>query len=138
MLEDNVLPAAEKAAGLMQPPERLLVGVSLSGLFTLWDWMQSSVFRSIGCLSGSFWYAGFLDWFEKTAVPGKDGKAYFLLGRQEPHAHIKAYRTVGVNTETIVERLKAAGVNAEFEWVAGNHFADSLGRAEKALEGLLG
>lgn len=36
-----------------------MAGVSLSGLFALWQWLMNDTFRNIISLSGSFWYAGF-------------------------------------------------------------------------------
>ena len=136
ILVDDIIPQAEKVLGMSHVAERDVVGVSLGGLFTLWQWMQCSTFHSIACLSGSFWYMGFMEWFDKQTIPHKQGKAYFLLGTQEPKANIKAYRPVGVNTETIVGALKKAGISTTFEWVPGNHFANPLQRAEKALANL--
>lgn len=136
LLQSKVLPQVEKALNLSADVERDLVGVSLSGLFTLWQWMQCSLFKSIASLSGSFWYNGFIEWFEKTPIPKKDGMAYFLLGVKEPKAWIRAYRTVGVNTEKIVERFKEAGIPTIFQWVPGDHFADPVTRAEDAFKAL--
>lgn len=133
ILQQQIVPNSEKVLKVKDIAERNLVGVSLSGLFTLWQWMQCDTFKSIACLSGSFWYEGFIDWFDQQTVPRKSGKAYFLLGTAEPQAHIRAYRSVGVNTEAVVARLKSAGIDTSFEWVPGNHFANPLQRAEKAL-----
>lgn len=133
VLTEQVVPEAEKALGIADIEERDLIGVSLGGLFTLWQWMQFDTFRSIGCLSGSFWYEGFLNWFEEQPVPQKSGKAFFLLGTEEPKASVKAFQSVGDKTEAIVARLKSAGVTVEFEWVAGDHFANPIQRAEQAL-----
>lgn len=133
ILQQKIIPEAEVALGIQDNSDRNLVGVSLGGLFTLWQWMLCDTFKSIACLSGSFWYEGFIDWFDKQSVPQKNGRAYFFLGTEEPKAHIKAYRTVGVNTETVVSRLKDAGIDTTLDWVAGNHFANPLQRAEKAL-----
>lgn len=132
-LQEDIIPQTEKVLGMNLATERDLIGVSLGGLFTLWQWMQSSTFRSIACLSGSFWYNGFMEWFSRQTIPHKQGKAYILLGTEEPKAYIKAYRTVGVNTENIVGALKKAGIAVTFDWVPGNHFANPLQRAEKAL-----
>lgn len=134
LLIERVIPVAEKALSISDIEERDLIGVSLGGLFTLWQWMQFDTFRSIGCLSGSFWYEGFLDWFDKQPVPQKSGKAFFLLGTDEPKASVKAFQTVGKNTEAIVARLKSAGIPVEFEWVQGDHFANPVQRAEQALK----
>lgn len=136
MLTGTILPEVEKECGMDADIKRDLMGVSLGGLFTLWQWMICDAFDSIACLSGSFWYYGFLDWFEKQPTPSKHGKAYFLLGEEEPKVHIKAYRTVGVNTEAIVNALKKDGIPVEFDWVPGNHFSCPVHRAEKALRSL--
>lgn len=134
----EVIPACEALIKPANEFSRQLLGVSLSGLFTLWQWPGCNLFESIACLSGSFWYAGFVKWFETQKLDKRKGNAYFLLGEAEPRAHIVAYRSVGDNTEAIVERLKASGIPTTFQWVPGNHFANTLGRAELALSHLLG
>lgn len=134
-LQTEVIPEVEAKEGL-KLTARDLLGVSLGGLFTLWQWMLCDTFRSIACLSGSFWYPSFLDWFESQPLPAKQGRAFFLLGEEEPHAHIVAYQSVGKNTEAIVERLKKAGISVEFDWVPGNHFSRPVHRAELALHNL--
>lgn len=130
VITDEIIPQTDKALAIHSSPQRDLMGVSLSGLFTLWTWLQNDIFHSIASLSGSFWYAGFMDWFNQQTIPNKSGKAYFLLGRDEPHASIKAYRSVGTNTQAIVERLKENDIPVTFQWVPGNHFADPEGRAK--------
>lgn len=134
IIKENVIPLAEKTLGIESVKERNLIGVSLSGLFTLWQWMLCDVFHSIASLSGSFWYPGFIDWFEAQKVPSKTGEAYFLLGVKEPKAWIKAYRSVGTNTEKIVEKLQDSGISTKFEWVPGDHFADPLTRVVDAFQ----
>ena len=136
-IQEKVIPEADEVLGLSQP-QRDLIGVSLSGLFTLWEWMICDTFHNIGSLSGSFWYSGFIDWFKSQTVPPKKGKAFFLLGKEEPKANIKAYRSVGVNTEAVVERLKESGIMTIFDWVPGNHFANPVPRAELAFKSLYG
>lgn len=132
-LQKEILPECEEALDLPNVEKRDLIGVSLGGLFTLWQWMQCDIFDSIGCLSGSFWYEGFLKWFDAHAVPLKSGRAYFLLGTQEPLAKVKAFQSVGTNTEAIVTRLKSCGIDTEFQWVPGDHFANPVVRAEHAF-----
>lgn len=51
-----------------------LIGVSLSGLFTLWQWTQCNLFENIACLSGSFWYDGFVEWFDNQPLIGPTDK----------------------------------------------------------------
>ena len=135
-IQEHVIPDTEKEMGLLNITERSLLGVSLSGLFTLWQWMKCDTFRSIASLSGSFWFPGFIDWFSRQQIPSKTGKAYFLLGEEEPEAHIKAYQSVGIDTQKIVQLLESSGINVEFEWVPGNHFSRPVHRAERALRAL--
>ena len=136
ILISKVIPEAESALATVEIERRDLAGVSLAGLFTLWQWMQFNTFHSIACLSGSFWYSGFMEWFESQPIHSKAGLAYFLLGTEEPKANIKAFRPVGVNTEAIVAALKKAGIETDFEEVPGNHFSNPLERAEKALNAI--
>lgn len=134
ILQNKVIPACDKLLKINNKTPHDLIGVSLSGLFTLWQWILCDSFRSIASLSGSFWYPGFLEWFDRQSVPDKTGKAYFLLGKKEPHAAVKAYRSVGVNTEAVVSRLKSVGIDLRFDWVPGAHIDNPLPRAEKAFE----
>lgn len=136
LLQSEIIPNIEKTLGDNTIFTRDLLGVSLSGLFTLWQWIQCPTFRSIASLSGSFWYSGFLEWFNQQSIPSKSGKAYFLLGLEEPLAHVKAYQSVGRNTEEIVTRFKESDIDVEFDWVPGNHFSRPVHRAERALAAL--
>lgn len=129
----QIIPGVEQKFELSSNLTRDLMGVSLGGLFTLWQWMDCEVFHNIACLSGSFWYIGFLKWFESQQIPPKTGKAFFLLGEDEPHSHVKAFDSVGKNTEEIVEKLKNSGIKVDFKWVPGNHFSQPVHRAELAL-----
>ena len=132
-LRHKVIPQVESALGIDSGAVRTLVGVSMSGLFALWQWMLCDTFTNIASLSGSFWYEGFLDWMKSRTIPQKTGKAYFLLGDQESRSRVKAFATVGVNTREIVDMLSAAGVNTEFQSVPGNHYSDPLPRLDRAF-----
>lgn len=136
LLENDVLPQLDKALGLDGRIERTLVGVSMSGLFALWQWPQTSLFQNIISLSGSFWFEGFMDWFRKQDFSDKTGFAFFLLGRQEPKSNVAAFNIVGENTETIVNDLKEAGVKVDFQWVPGNHYQHGINRLDMAMNAL--
>lgn len=133
-LETAVIPQLEKVLEMDKNVDRTLVGVSMSGLFTLWQWPQSSLFKNIASLSGSFWYEGFMEWFKKQEFTDKKGFAFFLLGLQEPKSNVKAFNIVGENTEEIVKDLKEAGVRVEFTWVPGNHYQNGIQRLDMAME----
>ena len=137
LLREKVVPQVERQLDL--PSESLvrsLVGVSMSGLFALWQWMLCDTFTNIASLSGSFWFPGFLEWMKSHPVPHKMGKGYFLLGRQEPKSNVKAFDSVGVNTQQIIQLLEDNGVNVEFESVGGNHFFEPIPRLNRAFNGL--
>ena len=136
LLQTKVIPEIEKTLLMDSNVERNLVGVSMSGLFTLWQWVQCDTFNNIASLSGSYWYEGFIDWMKKIKMPPKSGMAFFLLGDKESQSNVKAYNSVGANTAEIIKLLKSAGIRTEFESVPGNHFADAIPRLEKAFTAL--
>lgn len=137
-LTDTVIPTVESYTGISSNCERTLVGVSLSGLFTLWQWGVCDTFKNIASLSGSFWYEGFMEWFNQQNFSGKSGKAYFLLGNLESKSRVRQFDSVGTNTSEIVSRLKSEGVNTEFESVPGNHYYDPIGRLDRAFAAMTG
>ncbi len=128
-----VIPEAERRLGMTETVSRDLVGVSLSGLFTLWQWLTCDEFHSIASLSGSFWYEGFADWVTKREIPHKTGSAYFLLGSAESKTKVKAFASVADDTRTVIETLRHAGIRTIFETVPGNHYTDPIPRLERAL-----
>ncbi len=132
-LTKEVIPEIEQRMGIASSVERTLLGVSLSGLFTLWEWMIDNTFHNIISLSGSFWYDGFVKWLKSQPIPKKTGKAYFLLGNQEAKTKIKAFQPVQVNTEEIVGYLHDNGINDYFELVPGNHYQYAEQRLIRAL-----
>lgn len=134
----RIIPECEKAMGCATVTHRNLVGVSLSGLFTLWQWLRCNVFDSIACLSGSFWYEGFTDYVTSNPVPRKAGRAFFLLGEKEKNSAIKAFSTIAENTQTIVATLTAAGIETKFVMVPGGHYSDPVPRLDKAFKALCG
>lgn len=132
-LTQKVLPMTEQRLGITGTPERTLAGVSLSGLFTLWQWMLAGTFINIICLSGSFWYSGFANWITSRPVPAKTGKAYFLLGDKEAKSKVKAFQPVQTDTSEIVRYLRGKGIEATFELVAGDHYQDAIPRLDRAM-----
>ena len=138
LLTKRLIPAVESRLGIPTDVVRTLFGVSMSGLFTLWQWMVCDTFTNIASLSGSFWYPGLVDWMKTHPIPPKTGKAYFLLGEQEPKAPVKAFQSVGVDTGEIITLLREKGIDAEFESVPGNHFTAPIHRLERAFAAIYG
>lgn len=135
-LQDVVIPKIEKALGHTKAAERTLVGVSMSGLFALWQWMLCDTFVNIASLSGSFWYEGFVNWMKNRDIPKKTGRAYFLLGDSEAKSKIKAFKTVARDTQEIMSTLDTAGIRTEFQSVPGNHYSHPIERLDNALSAL--
>lgn len=137
-LTAKVIPEVERQLEISPDAERTLAGVSLSGLFTLWQWMVSDTFRNIISLSGSFWYEGFVEWVKTQPVPNKDGRAFFLLGDQEAKTKVKAFQPVQRDTEEIVDYLRSKGIVDHFELVPGNHYQDGEQRLLRAFSWMFG
>lgn len=136
LLKNSVLPEIEKRLGNASTPERSIIGVSMSGLFALWQWMVCDTFTNIASLSGSFWYDGFVDWIKNRHIPAKQGRAYFLLGNREAQSNVKAFSTVADDTREIITQLSASGIKTEFQSVPGNHYSDPIPRLDKAMTAL--
>lgn len=137
-LTTQVLPQVEQKLGISAGAERTLVGVSLSGLFTLWQWMIDDTFHNIISLSGSFWYEGFAEWIKTHPVPKKTGRAYFLLGNQEARTNVKAFQPVQTDTVEIVNYLHNNGINDHFDLVPGNHYQYGLQRLNRSFVWMFG
>lgn len=135
-LQNDVIPEIEKKLEMDHNVERSLVGVSMSGLFALWQWMVCDTFTNIASLSGSFWYEGFMDWINSIKIPAKSGKGFFLLGDKESKSKVKAFNSVGENTAEILTLLRNAGINVEFQSVPGDHYSDAIPRLDKAFTAL--
>lgn len=135
-LRTKVFPEIESRMGMEADITRTLIGVSMSGLFALWQWMLCDTFANISSISGSFWYENFVNWMETVRIPSKTGKAYFLLGDQEAHTRVKTFRSVASDTQTIVSLLRENGINTEFESVPGDHYSDPIRRLDKAFKAI--
>ena len=136
LLQNSVIPTIERDLGYDSEPERTLIGVSMSGLFAFWQWMECDTFINIASLSGSFWYEGFIDWIKSRKIPAKTGRAYFLLGDKEVKSSVRVFNSVAANTQEIISLLKSKGIKTEFQSVPGNHYADPIPRLDRAFTAL--
>lgn len=132
-LRTEVMPEVES---LFPSKERTLMGISLSGMFTVWTWMNGNDFTHIASISGSFWYDHFTDWMLRTGIGHKTGVAYFSLGDKEGIKGNPRFSTVAVETAKVVQFIKDNGIPVLFEATAGTHFAPIYPRMEKAFVGL--
>ena len=116
--------------------KRYLVGVSLSGLFTVWATVRSTLFEAVGSVSGSLWYDGFTDWM-KTQKEFHCSRYYFSLGEKEKEGRNKRLASVEDATNEVISILQEAGKEVSFEYNEGNHFGPLIERIEKAVKGIL-
>lgn len=123
----------EQMFGLTQPIERTLIGTSLSGLFATWAWLTGDLFRDIVCLSGSFWYPGFVQWLQHLDIPHKEGRAYFSLGDQEKRSRNPLFASIDQRTGEVMPLLRKAGIRLFFEIVPGAHHGGMVERIDKGL-----
>jgi len=132
-LIDEIIPEAEKNLGV-EKAERILLGVSLSGLFALWSGFNTDAFSGIVSLSGSLWYDNFSEWMLKNQFSPQVKKVCMLLGEKEKNAKDKRMATVEDKTIATAEFLKAnSQAEVHFELVEGTHFSPIMPRMERAL-----
>lgn len=138
LLKEEVMPQTERRLGIEPDAERTLAGDSLSGLFTLWQWLGCDLFDNIISLSGSFWYEGFVKWVKSVSIPPKKGRACFLLGNREVQAKVPQFRSVQTDTVEVVRYLATHGIRDFFELVPGNHYQYPIPRLERAFGWMFG
>ena len=131
-LTDEIIPSREADLGV-QPEERWLVGISLSGLFAVWAAVKGGFFHRIAAISGSFWYKDFTAWLEAQPVSPTVRSAYISLGDKEAESKNPNLKRIAEETETVVRILREKGIPTTFEWTDGTHFAPVAPRIEKAL-----
>ena len=116
-------------------PERSILGVSLSGLFAVWASLSMPLFSTVGSVSGSLWYDGFLEWMKEHTDTVTE-RYYFSLGDKEKDGKNKRLASVEEATLEAVDLLKSVGKEVNFEYNEGNHFGPLIERIEKAIKGI--
>lgn len=116
-------------------PDRSIVGVSLSGLFAVWASLSMPLFSSVGSVSGSLWYDGFLKWMKEN-TDTVTVRYYFSLGDKEKDGKNRRLASVEESTLAAVDLLKSVGKEVTFEYNEGNHFGPLIERIEKAIKTL--
>lgn len=131
-LLNDALPYLFEKYGEIPVENRLIIGYSLGGLFSLWASAESCAFGKTASLSGSTWYPGFMTYF-KTHFPDEEKHFYFSLGDREPFGGPPALRAVGACTEELVSVLQEKQRDVVFEWNRGGHHKGIENRWRKAL-----
>ena len=112
-------------------PKRHLIGISLSGLFTLWASTETNKFNSVASISGSLWYDGFVEWFKEQEL---HADRYFLsLGNKEVKSKNERLASVESCTEATLQIIRDKNKEITFITDEGNHFEFFRERIEKAI-----
>lgn len=134
-LVDDYVPYIEQMYKL-KASKRCLIGISLSGLFTLWTLGKTHAFSALGSVSGSLWFDGFTDWLAKVPeFPAS--KVYISLGAREKNTPDKRMAAVEDRTRETVALLESRNVDVTFEMVPGTHFSPVLPKLDRAVDSLL-
>lgn len=136
-LTKQIIPEKEKALGI-DNAERTIVGVSLSGLFSVWSGFNTDAFTNIISISGSLWYDGFIDWMKDKTLSPSIKKVCMLLGEKEKNAGDKRMATVEDRTQTAAEIMRKNKASVTFELVEGTHFSPIMPRLERGFEIIFG
>ena len=94
------------------------------------------LFRSVGSVSGSLWYDGFLEWLKENTDTITD-RYYFSLGNKEKYGKNKRLAAVEEATIETMNNLKSAEKEVIFEYNEGNHFGPLIKRIEKAINNMI-
>ena len=118
-------------------PKRYLIGLSLSGLFTVWAAIRKPLFEGVASISGSFWYDGFAEWILKQEVL-QCVRFDISMGEKEKETKVKRFASIEEDTMKVVETLMLKGAEVAFEVTEGGHNSPVLPRIEKSVVSLFG
>ena len=118
-------------------PKRYLMGLSLSGLFTIWAGIRKPLFEGVASISGSFWYDGFAEWLLKQEEL-QCTRFYISMGEKEKETKVKRFASIEEDTMKVAETLMLKGAEVAFEVTEGGHNSPVLPRIEKSVVSLLG
>lgn len=117
-----------------------ILGYSLGGLAALYAlYRRPDVFGMAGCLSGSLWYEGFLDFQRENIGCLSDARVYLSLGRKEERTRHPRMGRIGACYEE-THALLSASLGADrvaFDRNPGGHGTDVDGRMLLGLRWLL-
>ena len=132
-LTTEIIPETEKSMGIVAA-ERTLLGVSLSGLFTLWAGYHTDAFAHLVSISGSLWYDGFVEWMADQKLSENIESVCLFLGDREKNSKEKRMATVEERTRTAADILETQCPRVMFELVEGTHFSPIMPRIALAVE----
>ena len=141
LLCDVVKPAVDAHFPTLPDAENTMIfGYSLGGLAAMYAlYERPDIFGAAGCLSGSLWYEGFMD-YQKQNIDRLQGKRVYLsLGRKEEKTRHPLMSRIGQRYEETHALLSAqlGGDNVTFTLHNGGHGTEVPQRMLQGLQWLL-
>ena len=125
LLCDVVKPAVDAHFSTLADAENTMIfGYSLGGLAALYAlYERCDVFGAAGCLSGSLWYEGFMDYQRRNIGALQNKRVYLSLGRKEEKTRHPLMSRIGQCYEETLQMLSAqlGGENVTFTLHNGGH-----------------
>ena len=128
----SLIPHCEKLLRV-DNPRRILLGYSMSGLFSLYAMYHTDKFAAYISASGSLWYPDFDDYII-SHEPMTKSPVYLSIGDKECISKNTYLQTTIDKTRHIYEHYKRQGHVAHFELNPGNHFMDGDIRQAKGIK----
>lgn len=139
-LKEHCIPYVEAETGdlFTGRAQRYLAGYSLAGLFSLWAFYESRLFRGCASGSGSLWFPGWAEYFAQASAEA-DSRIYLSLGGKEEKTKNPIMATIGDATRNVKKQMENdPGITySKLEWNPGGHFSDPDIRMAKGMAWLL-
>lgn len=141
ILISKITVEVEKIVGSkIESKNRGIIGYSMAGLFALYCIFQTDLFGLVGCVSGSLWFDGILE-YVKNNTPKvsnrEDLSFYFSLGDKEDSTKEKKMAIVKENTDKIVEYFSSRYDRVVYVMNPGGHFQNPEKRIVDGIQNLI-
>lgn len=141
LLCDAVKPAVDTHFSTHPDTENTMIfGYSLGGLAALYAlYKRPEVFGAAGCLSGSLWYEGFMDFQRQNVASLPNKRVYLSLGRKEEKTRHPLMSRIGLCYEETLALLTSqlGEENVTFTLHNGGHGTEVDQRMLQGLSWLL-
>lgn len=117
---------------------KVIGGYSLAGLFALWAFYETGIFKGAASCSGSLWFPGWEEYARSHKIQ-EGSLVYLSLGRKEEKTRNPVMAQIGDVTRRNYEMYMAdeQRLSVILEWNEGNHFTDTDMRMAKGFAWIL-
>lgn len=130
-LVNDVFPKAESMAPSVS--RRMMAGISMSGLFSLYMATKYEKLEGIASISGSLWFPRLRDYMKDNLPLNKDMRIYLSLGNKEKKVRNPLMAKVEEETFAIRDLLASSRRHVIYQENEGNHFVHGEERLKEAL-----